>query len=193
MLPTTFTFHYASTLSVYRYRGGIQSKKFTFHYASTLSDAIMARIDTQTRFTFHYASTLSRPHPRTAGNTLYLHSTMLLLYPCCDVATERRILIYIPLCFYFILSAPAQWKLCFLIYIPLCFYFIVIDHRDLHRVLLFTFHYASTLSFPVYEQNRQHTVFTFHYASTLSNPGSYQGQVNPNLHSTMLLLYRSAR
>ena len=37
-------------------------------------------------------------------NGVYLHSTMLLLYPCYIVSIPRNISIYIPLCFYFIIT-----------------------------------------------------------------------------------------
>ena len=77
---------------------------------------------------------------------LYLHSTMLLLYPCpfffdsltvTDLHSTMLLLylsvlkgcllviiIYIPLCFYFIEVSRFYRKKSNLIYIPLCFYFI---------------------------------------------------------------------
>ena len=77
---------------------------FTFHYASTLSGLFYLLPGSVAEFTFHYASTLSRvPHPQLFGWCLIyiplcfyfikytplsvqvavpnLHSTMLLLYP----------------------------------------------------------------------------------------------------------------
>ena len=61
-------------------------------------------------------------------------------------------------------STQVLWN----IYIPLCFYFI-----GLQRWLQKCF-----------------TKFTFHYASTLSQGYFQPRPVRPNLHSTMLLLYR---
>ena len=97
---------------------------FTFHYASTLSMWMPEACPQQTAFTFHYASTLSNtvnlsecpnviyiplcfyfiPQPRECE--LYskhnLHSTMLLLYRRTTAGLGITDFIYIPLCFYFI-------------------------------------------------------------------------------------------
>ncbi len=141
-------------------------------------------------FTFHYASTLSNPADRLQLQVYSdLHSTMLLLYrsivspsysssiiyiPLCfyfilvpDYFVEVDFFIYIPLCFYFISLARAfvmsimfiYIPLCFYfiafspittwfhekIYIPLCFYFIGTGNTEVHHFIKFTFHYASTL------------------------------------------------
>ena len=121
------------------------------------------------KFTFHYASTLSNFVER------------LLI---------RIILIYIPLCFYFIYSDFEDDRMSDYIYIPLCFYFIKEHPECVSDEYSFTFHYASTLSKDPHDviipeliyiplcfyfikdtfwflflTNR---IFTFHYASTLS-------------------------
>ena len=80
----TFTFHYASTLSVERILFRCPKIVFTFHYASTLSEVLIHQTmyllvnlhstmlllyhalqlipdSDSISFTFHYASTLSRP------------------------------------------------------------------------------------------------------------------------------------
>ena len=58
------------------------------------------------------------------GKGCNLHSTMLLLYLRFVVLSVRRIIIYIPLCFYFICIRPDVDGGMSVIYIPLCFYFI---------------------------------------------------------------------
>ena len=142
---------------------------FTFHYASTLSATGVEIAENGKVFTFHYASTLSR-------NAL---DNMRL-----------QICIYIPLCFYSILTA------C-------CFNFI--PHSHLHSTMLllypllsdrnkafissFTFHYASTLSQTAEQISLKVSKFTFHYASTLSLLMALSCALVIHLHSTMLLLY----
>ena len=96
-------------------------------------------------FTFHYASTLS----------------------LCPRTESREHLIYIPLCFYFILSG---W------------------HRSGWHVS-FTFHYASTLSVSVYiervsEWNLHSTMLLLYHVIRDRIPVR-----DHHLHSTMLLLY----
>ena len=54
-------------------------------------------------FTFHYASTLSRDRFIWFGSVPHLHSTMLLLYQREIAVHVDGVIIYIPLCFYFIL------------------------------------------------------------------------------------------
>ena len=121
-------------------------------------------------------------------------------------------IIYIPLCFYFIdklsgigtaltvftfhyastlsvvdgkpyLSLPS-------IYIPLCFYFIVVGSEHIERVdaiyIPLCFYFILFADRLVVLVNQ----FTFHYASTLSLPTPPQVDDYYNLHSTMLLLYR---
>ena len=55
----------------------------------------------------------------------------------------------------------------------------------------FTFHYASTLSRLPFSCSRRISRFTFHYASTLSECTEICPLKKLNLHSTMLLLYQS--
>ena len=54
----------------------------------------------------------------------------------------------------------------------------------------FTFHYASTLSSMTVVTHETIPAFTFHYASTLSSHWHDTTGGDPDLHSTMLLLYQ---
>ena len=92
---------------------------------------------------------------------------MLLLYLVAMSQRKGERLIYIPLCFYFILVIFYAKKLIFRIYIPLCFYFIKI-----------------LINYPELKPQ-----FTFHYASTLSRLQLQIASADTHLHSTMLLLY----
>ena len=124
--------------------------RFTFHYASTLSVTLSSSNLQRLTFTFHYASTLSRAEMHIRGYAIH---------------------IYIPLCFYFILS------------------------RDMakNKNFVFTFHYASTLSIAFVIAAYASFQFTFHYASTLSGDDGNNSALKANLHSTMLLLYPKFR
>ena len=102
--------------------------------------------------------------------TIYLHSTMLLLYP---------------------VNRAVRFTKNYQIYIPLCFYFISSSIWLTHLKLKFTFHYASTLSCTEPSYAVMHSLFTFHYASTLSIRYVPRELWDFHLHSTMLLLYRS--
>ena len=94
---------------------------------------------------------------------------MLLLYLKPVQIQIQVVIIYIPLCFYFIVVAAVSFRPVIFIYIPLCFYFIeyhpadLLFHlSDLHSTMLLLYQsllYSSLFSF---------TSFTFHYASTLS-------------------------
>ena len=99
-----FTFHYASTLSVQESVIACPTFQFTFHYASTLSCFVISQRPFIRSFTFHYASTLSTKHFLKTGQILHLHSTMLLLYPLSRITVSSISSIYIPLCFYFIVQ-----------------------------------------------------------------------------------------
>ena len=110
-----------------------------------------------------------------------------------DSGDPHFVVIYIPLCFYFIQSgshpaflAPFHlhstmlllYRIIFLhafqsshIYIPLCFYFICTPFTNATACAKFTFHYASTLSGTQFDPNTLYSIFTFHYASTLSSSG----------------------
>ena len=109
-------------------------------------------------------------------------------------------------------AIQAQEKPGCKIYIPLCFYFILSNYATTGAVDVFTFHYASTLSsrIPLLQLHDLRIYiplcfyfipgdrcgkgilqypFTFHYASTLSCRHEYKCEFEFNLHSTMLLLY----
>ena len=102
----------------------------------------------------------------------------------------RSLLIYIPLCFYFIGSAPGYHDACLLIYIPLCFYFILVDATIEYIHSIFTFHYASTLSGRWCSIVRRHKLHLHSTMLLLYREWRFEGcgRVH-NLHSTMLLLY----
>ena len=185
-----------------------------------------------------------------------LHSTMLLLYPLTPIINHYPDRIYIPLCFYFIITDSQfiqackliyiplcfyfiAWRpyankggtriyiplcfyfirpeshlsfLLFLIYIPLCFYFILpcIPQRcevqlDLHSTMLLLYPqtgiaaaaavvYLHSTMLLLYHMRHafwcyEHLLFTFHYASTLSEDRLHVLVLRLHLHSTMLLLY----
>ena len=76
-----FTFHYASTLSLIRQQYPIFCSliyiPLCFYFIPIVYKARQPCI----QFTFHYASTLSRETVICGSSNVYLHSTMLLLYP----------------------------------------------------------------------------------------------------------------
>ena len=119
----TFTFHYASTLSGRREKGARENDIYIplCFYFIRGSRRKKRRLES---FTFHYASTLSAMTDMSDNANKNLHSTMLLLYRFVKYETATSILIYIPLCFYFIQVGIAQ----------------------VGTSQVFTFHYASTLS-----------------------------------------------
>ena len=163
-LDIEFTFHYASTLSCCSDRqNSIQLYIYIplcFYFIKIFCNMIHFLFS----FTFHYASTLSVLLDLNSLQILYLHSTMLLLYPCtCDKQKLRQSylhstmlllylelvwrkcygwFIYIPLCFYFIIYRFIFRKTGIIIYIPLCFYFILmtpalsIPTKYLHSTML---------------------------------------------------------
>ena len=139
-----------------------------------------------------------------------LHSTMLLLY-----TSETKGYIE-PFVFTFhyastILSCAKTDRAVIVIYIPLCFYFILAHCLGKLKAVPFTFHYASTLSASSSRFRKRSSKFTLHYASTLSKMELVQiwnmrviyiplcfyfiadlDEVRKeimHLHSTMLLLY----
>ena len=103
----------------------------------------------------------------------------------------RCVIIYIPLCFYFIISASTSTPRSSYIYIPLCFYFILKGGFASLGDIVFTFHYASTLSVSA-GSNTLWSITIYiplcFYFILLS--GSVSAPACPYLHSTMLLLYR---
>ena len=168
-----------------------QHPSFTFHYASTLS--VNAAVDNANSadlhstmlllypirvlfsgvhgpgFTFHYASTLSLAESTKTTTNGNLHSTMLLLYGSYTITEVSNTCIYIPLCFYFILR-PAQ----------------IVHHiqPDLHSTML--------LLYPVHAPDAWLLDMNLHSTMLLLYPRSDKdkGFTCSNLHSTMLLLYR---
>ena len=97
-----------------------------------------------------------------------------------------------------------------LLYIPLCFYYIIVQIKKRIDRVNFTFHYASTISEIPRNSATSSMDFTFHYASTISYvpeiPSAsvclyiplcfyyiryalYRARSGISLHSTMLLLY----
>ena len=138
---------------------------------------------------------------------------MLLLYPAGDFKSKGILQIYIPLCFYFIGGEAGGniegYSFTF-------HYASTLSGLSMSSFVIgnsFTFHYASTLSDPGSHDRRRNPAFTFHYASTLSGKSilhrvrkdqftfHYASTLSTNthsitksitnLHSTMLLLYRS--
>ena len=125
----------------------------------------------------------------------------------------RQLLIYIPLCFYFITrlerNKHKQNKFTFhyastlssgncssywskqLIYIPLCFYFIRrVIYLDVRWPIIYIplcFYFINKAA--LYKDRS--CPFTFHYASTLSMMRPDLVWTDTHLHSTMLLLYRN--
>ena len=210
-----------------------------------------------TAFTFHYASTISHYKYFFQQFHIYLHSTMLLLYPRKDFRRRRDTSFTFHYASTISMSISSSTSFHFQIYIPLCFYYIGVLKKlgywlmvNLHSTMLllypgsssylslhvqftfhyastisevptvkavseylFTFHYASTISFTPAEPpkddftiyiplcfyyilvlnipQKTYSKFTFHYASTISQQQLAQNRLNQNLHSTMLLLYRN--
>ena len=102
-------------------------------------------------------------------------------------------IIYIPLCFYFIAEPPPHRTDRGAIYIPLCFYFIPASGCMFAFQGIFTFHYASTLSFfsviiicKVLDLHSTMLLLYRYYLIPL-----YHHYLH--LHSTMLLLYLADR
>ena len=233
----TFTFHYASTLSItgwsayfffliyiplcfYFIRAHPESKTMYNHYLhSTMLLLYRFCRDFWKAFMQYLHSTMLLLYPAAEQGENYddphLHSTMLLLYHRSFGYSVTKNWIYIPLCFYFIRMGLRNSALQIQIYIPLCFYFIPELNLLIADLTVFTFHYASTLSFCVvsykhvkedlhstmlllyqvkgHEWNNTES-FTFHYASTLSNnPDVLFADNRTHLHSTMLLLYLMKR
>ena len=145
------------------------SPVFTFHYASTLSSGSRRYPDSKNSFTFHYASTLSVAYFADAYLKIHLHSTMLLLYPSPFDLPRSNV--------------SNLHSTMLLLYHK-------IQPKNRLPSVVFTFHYASTLSDGVNplqgqvchiyiplcfyfisrlpSQKKRPSPFTFHYASTLS-------------------------
>ena len=185
-----FTFHYASTLSIgsivtiifciiyiplcfYFIAGNaldsVKDFLFTFHYASTLS-ASAPGVEYCIILYLHYTMLLLYPGVRQCSGVrqCYLHSTMLLLYQ----KINTRVLLRRSFTFHYASTLSAV-KECTellekIIYIPLCFYFI----------------YDSLLS-DQFKIHLHSTMLLLYRSDEEAHAGTYQ-----YLHSTMLLLYR---
>ena len=97
------------------------------------------------------------------GKGCNLHSTMLLLYLRFVVLSVRRIIIYIPLCFYFICIRPDVDGGMSVIYIPLCFYFIPspISTSFFFNTRILFVHPVSTLDSPQKSSSSHFTKYEF--------------------------------
>ena len=94
--------------------GPMTATTFTFHYASTLSRRGSAQVKEHFSFTFHYASTLSERSQPPAGARVYIYIPLCFYF--IDKECHERlkiVLIYIPLCFYFI----RKYNLCIRIHL----------------------------------------------------------------------------
>ena len=139
---------------------------------------------------------LDGPDIETGRSELYLHSTMLLLYPCfgesalacepeftfhyastlseqthCQQITRSKFTFHYA-------STLSQRDVetdtktsCYLHSTMLLLY--RVHYMQVHLFTRFTFHYASTLSHPGAKSRDNCTEFTFHYASTLSRTTLY--------------------
>ena len=180
-----FTFHYASTLSVFFLLYVPAQFSFTFHYASTLSVYLYfstsfapiyiplcfyfittSRSEDPVRnweFTFHYASTLSGSpviyQNRKNIFTFHYASTLSMK----ELVRELAVSIYIPLCFYFINAAVYSWLTGEDIYIPLCFYFIPspISTSFFFNTRILFVHPVSTLDSPQKSSSSHFTKYEF--------------------------------
>src|SRR5699024_8411921 len=85
-----------------------------------------------------------------------------------------------------------QQRRPFHFYIPLCFYLYGIFRMFVKRYCYFTFHYASTYTETIVRKYDRKIFFTFHYASTYTKSSTCITCARTVLHSTMLLLIRSA-
>ena len=133
---------------------------------------LLHRICIWCQFTFHYASTLSTLMCTVSGGIVYLHSTMLLLYRLNRHHIKEVIIIYIPLCFYFI-ALPRSYRHR--------------DHPNLHSTMLLLYH-DRTAVLNVKKHNLHSTMLLLYQIAQMQ----IQAQVQ-DLHSTMLLLYPCPR
>ena len=142
--------------------------RFTFHYASTISTTALPRVSTHPIYIplcFYYIIFLFWQLDIMSG---YLHSTMLLLYHVLSGWRFRLIFIYIPLCFYYIrkLLKYSISSRSYLHSTMLLLYRIGVTVRDspdsnLHSTMLLLYLVSIT-------RERSMLLFTFHYASTIS-------------------------
>ena len=103
-IPLCFYFIYAQLI----FREG--NPLFTFHYASTLSDSkeylqIMGQYLHSTMLLLYQSQGVIH-----CTIQFHLHSTMLLLYRSFSCSLSLFVIIYIPLCFYFILERQGVFE-----------------------------------------------------------------------------------
>ena len=98
-----------------------------------------------------------------------LHSTMLLLYPLISITGQPFIFfIYIPLCFYFIVSRSAP-NVDEKLYLHSTMLLLYPDNELLLAISAMNLHSTMLLLYPKdLDQADCTALFTFHYASTLS-------------------------
>ena len=171
-----------------QYRSLCRGYEFTFHYASTLSkEIVMAKVICNNLHSTMLLLYLWRASVAKMS-TAYLHSTMLLLYPYLRNVTH--VLDLFTFHYASTLSAVADaYGAVVLIYIPLCFYFIPIQCN--FRIGIKHLHSTMLLLYRTCRGSNQERdlPFTFHYASTLSSSWNLLCTALRHLHSTMLLLY----
>ena len=124
---------------------------------------------------------------------------------------ERKIIIYIPLCFYCISGSRRMFSFLPLIYIPLCFYcirgedYLLTATDKIYIPLCFycimpgkrtvqaRYHNLHSIMLLLYRRHIHASGwpcgFTFHYASTVSASRVFTNTTIFDLHSIMLLLY----
>ena len=164
---TNFTFHYASTISVWWYNGNWYYADFTFHYASTISKFEHTERTHGNIFTFHYASTISKDIMID-----YIFQYCFTFHYASTISVFR----------------PTRFRRVTTLYIPLCFYYIRVEGSNKVYWFNFTFHYASTISCwinDIYLENILYIPLCFYYIYFHSSSFTFF----PPLHSTMLLLY----
>ena len=167
MIVRTFTFHYASTISILRQQKSMESlalhstmlllypvytvfreseNHFTFHYASTISPVRQAVEVRHSVFTFHYASTIS-----TSANSSQTAEQNFTFHYASTISGKRwKIHSYLTsLHSTMLLLYPLKYgynEKENILYIPLCFYYIWNRSGKDSISYPFTFHYASTIS-----------------------------------------------
>ena len=186
-----FTFHYASTLS--RWWRGCTVRllliyiPLCFYFIGKGGTSMTGDMDLHSTMLLLYR----RRGSYLCRHIRHLHSTMLLLYQTTTTLSVGTMIIYIPLCFYFISTAEYQISRLMqnLHSTMLLLYQVIgidlgITTLHLHSTMLLLYQPSSLYVFRVRDE------FTFHYASTLSVFRKNMLSIHLNLHSTMLLLYR---
>ena len=167
-LGFTFTFHYASTLSVLVAEKRNVYTLFTFHYASTLFLKGVVKSVGSAIFTFHYASTLS------AFSVISPRNTALFTFHYASTLSSRLWRFWISVSEFTFHYASTLSTTIFTIS---------------PEIFEFTFHYASTLSQRARgwrkRKSRIYIPLCFYFIAGACRVYLLRS----NLHSTMLLLY----